>query len=208
MKLVNEKRTVVTEGVARSRNFSVEVGAHIMQVLSGLYKNPIDAMVREYLTNMYDAYVALGPYDPAEHPSPVLHLPTSFEPYLEFRDFGIGMSVETVWDIYSTYGASTKNDSNREVGGFGLGSKTAFCYQNGQAWTIESRYEGQKHSFMASLDDNNVPTLFHVQSEPTDEPSGVTIQIPVLRDDMQRVVKAASRYAPYFPMEPNKEHNQ
>lgn len=201
MKIQTESREVVATGIGRQRNFSVEVGAHIMAVLSGLYKDPLDAIVREYLTNMYDAYVALGPYDDADHPPPVLHLPNVMEPWLEFTDYGIGMSVDTVWNIYSTYGATTKSENNTEVGGFGLGSKTAFCYQNGQAWTIESRYNGKKYIFMASLDEKALPTLYHASTTETDQPNGVTIRIPIHRIDIDAVIRSASKYVPYFPME-------
>lgn len=59
--------------------------------------------------------------------------PTSLAQYLEFKDFGIGMSEDTIMTVFTQYGNSTKNDSNDEVGGFGIGSKTAFCYNEGSS---------------------------------------------------------------------------
>jgi hypothetical protein len=201
MKINTQRHDVDANGMMNQRKFTVDAGAHIMAVLSGLYKNPVDAMVREYLTNMFDAYVALKRVRPdAEIVPPVLHLPTALDGNLTFRDYGIGMSLETVWNVYATYGASTKNGSNDEVGGFGLGSKTAFCYNGGASWTIESRYQGEKHIFMAFIGEDGVPNLSHVTTVTSDEPSGLTISIPVRREDHRACIEAANKYVPYFPM--------
>ena len=201
MKVDTQKRDIQAGGLIGRKNFTVQAGAHIMAVLSGLYKEPIDAMVREYLTNMYDAVAALRRKNPTAEILPaVLGLPTGLAPELVFKDYGIGMSCDTVMEVYSQYGNSTKNDSNLEVGGFGLGSKTAFCYNNGSTWTIESRHDGQKHVFMASIGEEGIPFLAHVSSTATDEHSGVTIRIPVLRHDMTKCYDAAARYVPYFTL--------
>lgn len=203
MQLVTEKHDVSGANLGETRQFTVKLGAHIMQVLSGLYTNPVNAMVREYLTNMYDAYVALRKVHGADAKiqPPVIHVPTNLAPYLEFRDYGIGMSRETVMSVYSQYGNSTKNDANDEVGGFGLGSKTAFCYQSGAPWSIESRWNGERHLFTAYINGDSMPTLSHVMTEPTDEHNGVTIKIPIRRQDIPECVDSVKEYAPYFPME-------
>ena len=201
MQIVAEDRNVAVSGMADRREFTVKVGAHIMSVLSGLYTNPVDAMVREYLTNMYDAYIALRRVRPNDVIiPPVLTVPSALNFSLEFHDNGIGMDYETVWEVYSQYGNSTKTGDNAEVGGFGLGSKTAFCYNNGQTWTIESRFAGQMHTFAAFVGTDGIPQLTHVSSVPTNEHSGVTVKIPIRRGDVARVHEAVQKYVPYFPM--------
>jgi len=208
VKIHSEKNMVEAGGMTATRDFTIKAGAHIMSVLSGLYKDPIEAMVREYLTNMHDAYVALRKKNPsATIIPPVLHLPSSLDSTLEFRDYGIGMSYDTVWSVYSQYGNSTKNDGNDEVGGFGLGSKTAFCYNNGQAWTIESRYDGKVHRFAALVGEDGIPQLMHTGSEDTKEHNGVTIKIPIRRQDVPEVYQAAAQFVPYFPMKLTIEGN-
>lgn len=204
MKIDTQRHDVTAVGMLNQRKFTVDAGAHIMAVLSGLYKNPVDAMVREYLTNMYDAYVALrrvNGTDPSDFIKPILHLPTALDANLTFTDFGIGMSKDTVWNVYATYGASTKNGNNDEVGGFGLGSKTAFCYNGGASWSIESRFEGEKHLFMAFIGEDGVPNLTHVSSMPTTDHSGLTISIPIRNADFQACHEAAKKYVPYFPLD-------
>lgn len=202
MRIKTKVHKVDLSGTQGQREFTVKAGAHIMQVLSGLYSNPVDAMVREYVTNMYDAYIALKRVNPsAEIIPPVLRLPTALSGHLEFQDFGIGMSKDTVWNVYATYGETTKNTNNDEVGGFGLGSKTAFCYNDGASWSIVSRFEGEKHTFMAFIGKDGVPNLTHVSTVPTDEHSGVTVTVPIRRQDIEACVTAAKKYAPLFPMD-------
>lgn len=199
--LVNtERKNVALSGQVTSREFSMKAGAHLMSVLSGLYKNPEDAMVREYLTNMYDAY---APLIKAGLPitAPILRLPTTFSPTLEFEDFGIGMDFDTAWNVYAEYGNSTKSDTNDEVGGFGLGSKTAFCYNNGAPWNVTTNKDGITNRFMAFVNEKGVPTLTHLSQERTGAPNGVKVSIPVRARDIDGIVEAAKKYLPYFPME-------
>ena len=201
MQITSEKRNVTSTGVLADMEFSIENGPHMMAILSGLYKSPADAMVREYITNMYDAHVALRAINPLlDTMKPVLSLPSSLTPTLEFRDYGIGMSMDTVRTVFTKYGKSTKNDDNSQVGGFGLGAKTAFCYNDGSNWSVESRFNGEKHIFMSCLGPSGVPTLKHIDSSPCKEHSGVTIKIPVKRGDIEIVRDAALKYVPYFPL--------
>lgn len=203
MQVVTERKNVSMGGMVAQKAFTIQAGAHIMAVLSGLYKNPVDAMVREYTTNMYDAWLALKRVNPKAMYKPCeLHLPTVLSPNLIFKDYGIGMSYDQVWDVYAQYGNSTKNGNNDEVGGFGLGSKTAFCYNHGQQWTIESRYKGDHMIFLAFLGSDSIPQLTHVSTMPMakGEQDGVTIRIPILRNDFNAVQVAAAKYVPHFPM--------
>jgi hypothetical protein len=201
MQIQTRRDNVAVTGMQNQRAFTVKAGAHIMAVLSGLYKDPVDAMVREYLTNMFDAYVALKRVNPsAQTITPVLHVPSKLDSTLSFTDYGIGMTLEQVWNVYATYGETTKGNNNDEVGGFGLGSKTAFCYNGGANWMIESRRDGVKNVFAAFIGEDGVPNLSHVSSEPTAEHSGMTISIPIRREDSGLVTEAVGKYAPYFPM--------
>ncbi len=207
MQLEIDNKSVVSGGIIHKKDFTIRAGAHIMSVLSGLYKNPIDAMVREYLSNMYDAYEAekyeclnsnkkLQPFK-----APIIVVPGPLSTNLEFHDFGIGMSKETVWEVYTQYGNSTKNDNNIQVGGFGLGSKTAFCYNSGSPWMITSRFHGKKYTFIANVGEDGIPEMNFVGEQKTDELNGVSISIPIKLSDIGAVKTAVQRYAPHFPLE-------
>ena len=141
----------------------------------------------------------------AQHPNAtvlpsVLRVPSKLSSELVFEDYGIGMSFDTVWEVFSQYGNSTKNLTNDEVGGFGLGSKAAFCYNDGAAWTIESRFAGECHTFTAYVGEDLIPTLAHVGTVPSSAHTGITIKIPIRREDTERVRDAVVKYAPFFSL--------
>ncbi len=196
MQINTNRRNVTISGSSDVTRMSILGGSHIMRVLSDLYKNPVRSMVREYLTNMGDAMIAKGSTDgrPCE-----IRLPSTLDPTIRFIDWGVGMSMDTIKKVYAVYGASTKNQSNDEVGGFGLGAKTAYCYNEGQVWTIESYHNGTLHKFIAFVDDENIPSLMHGESTPTDEPNGVTISIPVKNNDIPQIESAVYEFAQFFP---------
>lgn len=200
MQILVDKKNVALSGEVKSREFTMKAGAHLMSVLSGLYNDPVDACVREYLTNMYDAYAPLIKAGKPITP-PILRIPTTMNPTLEFEDFGVGMDFDMVWKVYAEYGNSTKSDSNDEVGGFGLGSKTAFCYNEGAPWNIVTTKDGVTNRFMAFVNEKGVPTLTHLSQVKTDAPNGTKVSIPMRAKDVQSVADKARNYIPYFPME-------
>lgn len=200
MQILTERKNVALSGEVKSREFTMKAGAHLMSVLSGLYNDPVDACVREYLTNMYDAYAPLLRAGVKVTP-PILRIPTRMNPTLEFEDFGVGMDFDMVWKVYAEYGNSTKSDSNDEVGGFGLGSKTAFCYNEGAPWNIVTTKDGITNRFMAFVNEKGVPTLTHLSQTNTNAPNGTKVSIPMRSDDVVRAAEKARYYIPYFPME-------
>jgi hypothetical protein len=198
MQLVSENRTLVTTGQMTAKAFGFNFGPQMAELLSGLYSDIPWALMREYGTNMRDGYVKLPPGHPVIPPE--IHLPTELSPNLVFKDYGVGMSFETVWDVFPTYNASTKRDNNDEAGGLGIGAKAAFCYRGADQWTVESRYNGERMQFIAAKDSDGMPTFFHVLTEPTSEPNGVTVTIPIARADFDVFRDAARRFVEYFPM--------
>ncbi len=206
MKLNVETTTETATGLMDDIEYSFEAGAHMMQILSGLYTNPEVAVVREYLTNMYDAHIALHRATGSWGPKPTITLPTTLSPTLIFADKGIGMSAESVKGIYTRYGKSTKSNSNDEVGGFGLGAKVAFAYNGGVDWTVTSVFNGEKNSFIARVGTNGMPVLSHLDSTPTDEPNGTTVTIPIRRQDIGTIQTTAKKYLHYFPLPINIEN--
>jgi hypothetical protein len=198
MILTTESRNITLVNATQSRSFGLDLrGGHLMTILSDLYANRVLAIVREYMTNMLDGYVGM---DPAQSIPPVVTLPTPLSPYIEFKDFGCGMSFDTVWNVFTQYGASTKRENNDAVGGLGLGCKTAFCYAHADQWTIETRFRGEKHIFAATKGPDGVPQLIHLSTVASDEPSGVSIKIPVAGTDVEAFHKHAATMAKYYPM--------
>lgn len=145
---------------------------HLMSVMTDLYSDPQLAVIREYSTNAYDAQIEAGVQRPIE-----VTLPTSLKSYLTIKDYGIGMNADTIERVYSKYGASTKRDTNDQVGMLGLGCKSALTYTH--QFSIRSIMDGVCSLVSVSRDERG--STMTVEEMPSDEDNGTEIIIPVNR---------------------------
>lgn len=149
--------------------------AHIMSVLTDLYSDPALAIIREYSTNAWDAHVEAGVDRPIE-----ITTPNQMSPYFKVKDFGVGLSVNDISDIYSKYGASTKRGTNEQVGMLGLGCKSALTFT--QQFTLIGIKNGVKATVSISRVEDGTGVMEIVDTRATDEPNGVEVIIPVRHD--------------------------
>lgn len=164
--------------------------AHIMSILTDLYSDPELAVIREYSTNARDAHIEAGcPERPIE-----IILPTRLAPFFTIRDYGIGMDHDTIAQVYSKYGASTKRDGNEQTGMLGLGGKSALTYTN--QFTVVGIKNGVKTTVVVSRNDDGGGVMQVVDTCATDEGNGVTITIPAKGLDFTNKVHSFFRYWP------------
>ena len=90
---------------------------------STLYKEPHKAIIRELVSNAIDASKKANISQPV-----VLNVPCTTNDEFYIQDFGIGMSLDQVINLYGNYFASNKQNDANSIGGFGLGGKTPFIY--------------------------------------------------------------------------------
>jgi Histidine kinase-, DNA gyrase B-, and HSP90-like ATPase len=162
--------------------FDPEGTAHLMRVLSNLYRNAAAAVVREYSANAFDSHVDAGNPGPIE-----VTLPTDLNPTLVITDHGTGLSRDQMIRVYSRYGASTKRGTNDQVGAFGLGTKSAFTL--GHQFIVTANKDGWRTVAAFGLDTTGTGTVTIVDHEPTGHGNGVTVAICV--DDPGAVQRAA-----------------
>jgi hypothetical protein len=191
----NQEQFSIQSDSLSSAKFSLkqENLAHVFGILrSNLYSDKILAVIREYSTNAFDAHVAHNkPNLPIE-----LTLPTVIEPTFQVRDFGKGLTEEDVFEIYSSYGASTKRNSNSYVGTLGMGSKAGFAYS--PSFTITSYNGGMKKVYEAYIDETNIGTIAKVHEEATYEPTGICVKIDVRSADIRQFRDTAYNFFQYF----------
>jgi hypothetical protein len=162
--------------------------AHLMTVLSNLYSNKPLAVVREYSTNARDSHIEAGVDRPIE-----ISTPTDFMPFLKIRDYGVGMDAETIRNVYSKYGASTKRETNLQNGMLGLGSKSALTYTT--QFNITGIKNGIKTYVVVSRAADGSGVMKIISQSQTDEPNGVEISIPVSnRVEIDNVVYGFFRF--------------
>lgn len=91
--------------------------AVIMNLLSkGFYQNPIESIVREYMSNAWDSHVEADCQDQA---IVVRFSKVENTSYIEFIDYGVGLSPERVKEVFTVYFESSKRDTNEQTGSFG-----------------------------------------------------------------------------------------
>lgn len=162
--------------------------AHLMSVLTNLYSNKTMAIVREYSTNALDSHIEAGVKRPIE-----VTTPTDFKPFFTVRDYGVGMDAETIRNVYSRYGASTKRGTNSQNGMLGLGSKSALTYTT--QFNITGVKDGVKTFVVVSRTENGSGVMKIISQSETNEDNGVTISIPVTnRRDIENVAHNFFRF--------------
>jgi hypothetical protein len=196
MKLADRTVEVHSAGISASNQFTIAQTSKMFKILSdSLYSDKVMAVIRELATNAYDSHVSAGNKNPF-----LVKLPTAADPNFSVRDYGTGLSQKDMENLYTTYGASNKNDSNDFVGCLGLGSKSPFAYT--KSFTTTSYFNGKQYTYIAAIDDAGVPTLNLIHSTDTTEPNGLEISFAVKQYDFQEFSQKAIRVFHYFRMKP------
>jgi len=196
MKLADRTVEVHSAGISSANQFTIAQTSKMFKILSdSLYSDKVMAVIRELATNAYDSHISAGNKNPFK-----VTLPTAANPNFSVRDYGTGLSQKDMEHLYTTYGASNKNDSNDFVGCLGLGSKSPFAYT--KSFTTTSYFNGTQYTYIAAIDDAGVPTLNLIHSTETNEPNGLEISFAVKQYDFQEFSQKAVRVFHYFRMKP------
>ena len=175
MKMMNDNTVVKTNGEFSRQNFGIADMSIILELLTKLYGNPKQTLTQEYISNARDANRESGSAKPI-----TINAPTKFNPIMTIRDYGVGLSPERISETFLFYGASTKRNDNKQLGGFGIGAKSAWAYVD--SFTIITYIEGIKRTYVAHKSSGN-GNLDLIDESSTIESNGTAIVIPVKPDD-------------------------
>lgn len=171
----NETRKITGTLNLEHEKYTVTSGNLIKLIQQAIctYKNPLKSVIREYAVNGRDAMKLTGIMTPL-----IVTTPTILEPKLKIRDFGGGLTDEEVKDLLFSFGASGehKQVSNRYVGGFGIGSKSAFNLTDSFLFTVFKN--GKQTVWNCIRDKNQYPSAAKVSESETTEPDGILVTIP------------------------------
>ena len=171
LNVFNRKKTAL-EKLTSTYDVKLNASASqlIMDVLAKLYDNPVEAAIREYVSNAYDANVEADSTEPVH-----LHVPTEDEPYLEVSDTGNGLDYIGIVFVFANFGTSTKRDSNEFIGGFGIGSKSGLAISD--KIHVSSVCNGLLNEFVIERKDGILQTRFIVENKKTMSHSGTTVTV-------------------------------
>ena len=202
MKLRSNETAVVGSGDIQMKGFSIATSAKAFRILSSnLYKYKVRAIVRELCCNAVDGHVALTINGKEARKTFDVQLPTMLDSQFRVRDYGIGLSHDDIMNMYTTYFASTKAESDEFVGALGLGSKSPFSYTD--TFTVTSWFDGVKTIYSAFIKDGE-PNIAQVHQEPTTEHTGIEIVVPTGTEtdtwnrEARRVFCSFGKYRPNF----------
>lgn len=188
-------------GDVQQQSFTIAAsGKAFRGLIDGLYSDKPGSITRELWSNAYDAHLAAGcPEKPF-----YVEVPSRMNPVFLVRDYGIGMDHETIMGLYTTMFASTKDDSNEQVGAFGLGSKTPFSYTD--TFTVTTFSGTERRVYLTFIDGSGVPVISLMETAVCDDPRGVEVTFPVKREDVPQFEAAAAKVVAGFKVPPTGEN--
>lgn len=200
----NTKLRSVDNNSSASTTFTIEASGKMFQLLiAGLYSNKPQSITRELWSNAFDAHAMVGKQDvPFE-----VTFPTSLTPVFSCRDFGTGIAHEDMEGFYTVLGHSTKENTNKAVGKFGVGRMSPMSYTD--TFSVVSRHKGMVAYYSIQLGPDGSPQL-HVMAEPspTNEPDGLEVSFPVKRDDIPSFQRAAEVVSYGFKVQPHVKNSR
>ena len=196
--ITNSNLRVVDNNATSSTAFTIQAsGKMFHMVISGLYSNKPQSITREIWSNAFDAHTMVGkevvPFE--------VTFPTSITPTFSVRDFGPGIAHENMEGFYTVLGHSTKENTNKAVGKWGVGRMSPMSYTD--TFSVVSRHKGMIAYYTIQLGPDGSPQL-HVLAppSPTNEADGLEVSFPVKRDDIHHFQSAAEIVAYGFPVKP------
>lgn len=146
--------------------------AFIIEALSkNIYTDPIGTIVREYSSNAWDANVEAKVNEPV-----VVELNKDASgSFFSVTDFGNGLDEEKIKSVFVKYGKSTKGEGNSEIGGFGIGAKSAFSYTD--TFFVNTVANGNMYRYMVSKTNENPSMILLAKDETGKYRNGTEIRV-------------------------------
>jgi hypothetical protein len=179
MRVSTEANVLETSGTLSARKSTIKTSRKTFRmVIDGIYSDKIGSIVQEIAANAFDSHLR------AKQDRPFfVHCPTAMKPEFFVRDFGVGMTDKVMEEVYIVVGESDKDMSDDEVGMWGLGSKSPFAYSDQYFITC---YDGETaRHYGYGIAEDGVPTLYLMQTEPSDESRGVRVGFSVEAKDFE-----------------------
>lgn len=166
---------------------------------SGLYKEKYCAIVRELVSNAIDACRMANIDTPV-----ILNIPSNVNGEFYVQDFGIGMDISSVFDVFAVYFNSTKENIGSQIGGFGLGGKTPFIYTDEFKVETTSPLDGIRRTFIFN-NASGFPVYNYIDDLDQEDSKIKGTKISFLiksSDDIHKFIYASKQMAfSYYPID-------
>lgn len=184
MKLEEKPFDELIIGAEKEMDFTIDTDSSlIFEILRDkMYKDKIGSICREVMSNCRDANREANSDKNISvtiiEPNQVVYVGHQS---VSFKDNGIGISPDRMAGIYVRYASSTKRDSNKQTGGFGLGAKTPFAYNDTFTVVTVCDVDGvrMKYYYTALIDSSRRGKMILFDSEETTDETGTEVIVPI-----------------------------
>lgn len=186
MILANNKITIDKSGQSLSTTkmeISIENEAAIIEIIVGFYKNKVESIIRETVSNSTDSRIESGKLD---KPVIVSLIESQGSWIFKVQDFGVGINQDTVDSVLSRFGKSTKTQTNDLLGAYGLGFKSPFCYTN--YFTVTGVKDGVEGKWIFRRDENGFTIDCLYNNLLTQEENGSIVEIKLLQNSREEKI--------------------
>lgn len=173
MKLESVPQDVAISGNFETSEFEIGDISFIVDMFADkVYSHKERAVIRELSCNAHDSHVEAGNPEPFD-----VHLPTNLEPWFSVRDYGTGLSDREIRKNYAGIGISTKRDSNKTIGCFGIGSLSPYSLVD--SFTVKSWYNGILRTYSCYRDEDRKPVVALLTESASDESNGLEVSLSI-----------------------------
>lgn len=209
--MIIENKVIDTQVIGHVEDsFEAEIDldniAHIIRMLSKMYRNPKAIIIQEYLSNAWDSHVEAGVTD-----KPIVlsihKIPDSVNLELTFTDYGTGLSP-TRMRCFGGIGKSTKKSSISQIGGFGVGSKSGYAYTD--TFEVKTCCDGIEYHYICSKSEKDLPKYDLIYSTESTQDNYTSVIFEIRQSELSDFVRAIKDKALlfdnlYFDLDPELE---
>lgn len=195
MRIDSSTTTILTQRNIKTHHLRIANAEKLGHILtSGLYSDPLTGVIREVLSNAWDAHNRARELG-RNPPRPIEVYIDKNTSSLVVSDCGTGVDPMLVPDLVLSLGGSDKDQSNREIGGWGLGFKSPYALAS--QWNFENRWNGRLTVYLCHMQDLKL-SYSVIAEDDTDLPDGMTIRVPIKPDEHNRALMLARYFARWF----------
>lgn len=189
--------TIDDQATNTDKKFGIDITSKAFNLLSnGIYSDKITAVIRELACNAVDSHVAAGrPSNPI-----MVTLPSINDPTFAVEDTGLGLSDDSVQNMYTSYFTSTKTNNLSMIGHLGLGSKSPFSFV--REFFVESVFNGEYRKYRMYLDSTDTPRVQLMGSFESHTVNGVRVSFQVIGVDVDIFMAKAIAVFKWFAVTP------
>jgi Histidine kinase-, DNA gyrase B-, and HSP90-like ATPase len=208
MKVLDLIENIDTESTVKEEEITVASNAnqfYFQIFVNNFYSNPIGSIVREIASNCFDSHTEAGIKAPIKIKLNNEKLTNTIS--ISFIDYGVGMSPERIDKIFKKFFTSTKRADNKQIGGYGIGSKLPLAYKRyhnndyvnfDNSYHVITIFDRIEYTYQLYTNSDCIPKISLVSQRKTTKHNGTEVKIPIRYKDIDSFINELIKQLYYF----------